>query len=146
MSETVTRAGVTDPGPFVLSLADIRDLTVLELMRACSLAGVRRSEFAELTAALADAGADPELAYRAALLAYAVAHVRELRDNPAASWAQAQTRDLTIGEPDAAAEAVADDAARMLAEVAVLTGSTPEAAGRLTVRELDAYAAVKSGG
>jgi hypothetical protein len=132
--------------PFVLTLADIRDLTVLELMRACALAGVRRAEFAELTAALGDAGADPELAYRAALLAYAVAHVRELRDHPEASWAEAQRRSLTIGEPDELADAVADDAARMIAEVAVLTGTTPEAAGRLTVRELDAYAAVKSGG
>lgn len=131
--------------PFVLTLADIRNLTVLELMRACALAGVRRSEFGDLTAALADAGADPELAYRAALLAYAVAHVRELRTNPAATWAEAQARELTIGEPDAAAELVADDAARMLAEAAVLTGSTPEAAGRLTVRELDAYAAVREG-
>lgn len=133
------------PGAFVLTLADIRDLTVLELMRACALAGVRRAEFSALTAALGNDGADPELAYRAALLAYAVAHVRELRADPGATWADAQRRELTMGDPDELADAVADDAARMIAEAAVLTGQGPEAAGRMTVRELEAYAAVREG-
>lgn len=131
--------------PIVLSIADIRELTVLELMRACAIAGVRRSEFAALTAALGEAGADPDLAYRAALFAYAVAHVRELRTRPDASWADAQLRELTISAVDTEAEAAADDAARMLAEVAVLTGATPAEARALTVRELDAYAAVRAG-
>lgn len=124
------------PRDVVLTLADARGLTVLEVARACSLAGVRRGDITGLLRQLGDASGAPEELERAVTLLYAMAFELKLRDEPV-TWDEAQhwrvSLDLETTDELAEAEAVAR------VDAALVTGLPPSVAGELTVRELDEY-------
>ena len=47
---------MSEPRPVTLTLADARGLTVLELTRACSLAGVRQADVRSLMRSIGSSG------------------------------------------------------------------------------------------
>jgi hypothetical protein len=131
---------VSEPRPVTLTLAAARSLTVLELTRACALAGVRQDDVRSLMRSLASGATPPEHLERAVTLLYAMAFELMLRDERELSWDEAQrwrvTLDLDATDELADAEAVA------VVEAAIVTGLPPREAGELTVAQLDAYRTV----
>jgi hypothetical protein len=129
---------MSEPREVVVTFADARRLTVLEVARACRLADVRQADVKTMLAALdTDVGASPEDVERGATLLYAIAFELHLRDEPGLTWADAQRwrviLDLTTRDELAEAEAEAR------VDAAIVTGLPLDRAGEVTVAELEAY-------
>jgi hypothetical protein len=127
-----------EPRPVTLTLAGIRSLTILEVARACAIAGVRNTDAQRLIRQLGHAdGADPDELVRGTELAYALALMLERRADPGLTWETAQTWrlvfDLDAADPVAEAEAVAS------VDAAIATGLPPDVAGQLTLAQAEAY-------
>jgi len=131
---------VTEPRDVVLTLAGIRGLTVLESARALVLAGVRQSEAQPLLRRLVAGDAEPELLERAVLLMYAYAYQLERREDPGATWDQAQTWRVTVDVETR--DETADAEAEASVDAAIVTGLPPDVAGELTLAQLEEYRSV----
>lgn len=131
---------MTEPRAVTLTLADARSLTVLEVTRACSLAGVRQGDVRSLMRSLGSGDTPPEQLERAVTLLYAMAFELKLRDERELTWDDAQRWRVTL-DLDASDE-LAEAEAEAVVEAAIATGLPPREAGELTVRELDAYRTV----
>jgi hypothetical protein len=123
-----------------VTLPGIKSLTILEIARASATAGVKRTDTERLLRTMLDADADPADLERGALLLYAWAWQLVKRDEPGATWDDAQTWrvEFDVEATDDVADAEADAAVH----AAVVTGLTPSEAGQLTIRELDVYAEI----
>jgi hypothetical protein len=133
-----SRLSELEPRAVVVTIADIRSLTWLEVARAAVIAGVKRRDWIRYIRAVGDEDAEPADQLAGALLGYAWAYVLVRRDEPGVTWDQAQTWDVQIDAtagPDPIAEAEAD--ARV--EAALATGLPPAIAGDLSIAELEAY-------
>jgi hypothetical protein len=128
----------------VLSIADLRRLTVLERARACALAGVAESDIGELLRAIASRKGDPDELERGVLLLYALAYQLERRLDRDLTWEQAQELDLALDLQDGAEDPIAEAEARASVETALATGLSPADAGELTLAQLDAYRSVRA--
>jgi hypothetical protein len=128
---------VSDPREVTITLAECRSLTVLEVARACSLAGVRQSDVRSLMRSLGSGDTPPEHLERAVTLLYAMAFELRLRDEHELTWDDAQRWRVTL-DLDAIDE-LADAEATAVVEAAIATGLPPREAGELTVAQLDAY-------
>ena len=127
---------MSEPREVVVTFADAHRLTVLEVARACVLAGVRQTDVTETLRHLRG-DASPEEVLAATLLLYGIAYELRRRDEPELTWAEAQTWRvvLDLETRDELAEAEAE--ARV--DAALATGLDPDRAGELTVAELEAY-------
>jgi hypothetical protein len=128
----------------VLSLADLRRLTVLERARACAIVGIAESDIGELLRAIASRKGDPDELERGVLLLYALAYMLERRIDPELTWEQAQGLDLALDLEASASDPVAEAEARASVETALATGLPPAVAGELTLAQLDAYRTVRA--
>jgi hypothetical protein len=128
---------MSEPRRVTLTLPAVKGLTVLEVARASVIAGVTRAETETMLRALVDPAADPIHLERGATLLYAWALQLIRRDEPAATWDEAQTWrvEFDLDYTDAMAEAEAE----ALVSVAAATGLSLEEAGRLTMTELGVY-------
>ena len=126
-----------EPVRVVLTLADTRRLTILERARACAVAGIAEADIGPLLRAVASHNGSPETLERAVTLLYAIAYQLGRRLDPELSWSAAQAWDLALDLETADAEA--DAAARASVEASLATGLPPDAAGELTLAQLDAY-------
>lgn len=131
-----------EPRRVVLTWAQAMSLTVLEQARACVLAGISQADVRRLLRVVASSEGSPDDLVAGTLLYYAVAYQLELRLDPEATWADAQTWRVVIdaGARDPIAEAEADATVR----TAVATGLTPAEAGELTLAQVDAFATVRA--
>ena len=128
---------MAEPRRVTVTLGAIKSLTILEIARASATAGVKRSDTERLVRTLVDPASDPADLEAGALLMYAWAWQLVKRDEPGATWADAQTWRVEF-DLDATDE-VADAEAEAAVFAAAVTGLPPSEAGRLTVRELGAY-------
>jgi hypothetical protein len=120
-----------------VTMGDIRSLTILEVARAGVIAGVNRADTEMLLRTLVDPASPPEDLERGALLMYAWAYMLVKREEPDATWEDAQKWRVVfdITQTDEVADAIADATVR----AAAVTGLTPEQAGQLTLGEMDTY-------
>lgn len=135
-------SNIPDPERVVLTLPDLRRLTILERARAAAVVGVAERELGTLLRSVTSGDADPEQVTRGIELLYAMAWQLRRRTEPGATWATAQTWDVVLdldGPPDPIAEAEATASV----EAAIATGLPPSVAGDLTLAQLDAYAHVR---
>jgi hypothetical protein len=120
-----------------LTLPAIKSLTILEIARASATAHVKRSDTERLLRTMIAADADPADLELGATLLYAWAWQLVRRDEPAATWAEAQTWrvefDLDATDETTDAEALA------VVEAALVSGLPPREAATLTLAELGAY-------
>jgi hypothetical protein len=131
---------VSEPREVVLTMAECRSLTVLELTRACSLAGLRQNDVRVLFRELSSGSIPPERLERAVTLLYAMAFELHLRDERELTWDDAQRWRVTLDLD--AHDDLADELAEAVVEAAIATGLPPREAGELTVAQLDAYRSV----
>lgn len=128
----------------VLTLADLRRLTVLERARASAIVGIAESEIAELLRTIGRRDGSPDELERGVLLLYALAYQLERRIDPALSWEDAQAFDLALDLDANASDAIAEAEALASVETAIATGLSPADAGELTLAQLDAYRTVRA--
>jgi hypothetical protein len=129
---------LSEPRRVSVSIAAIRSLTILEIARASAIAGVKRTDTERLLRTLVNPDTDPRDLEQGATLLYAWAYQLVKRDEPAATWEEAQTWrvEFDLETVDELADAEADAAVR----AAVATGLPPREAGELTLRQMDTYA------
>jgi hypothetical protein len=131
---------VTSPRLVTITLPRIRSMTILEIARASATAGVKRTDTERLLRSLTRADADPHDLELGATLLYAWAWQLVKRDEPDATWAEAQTWrvefDLDATDPIAEAEAEA------VVSASVATGLPPDVAGALTLEHMAVYDAL----
>jgi hypothetical protein len=132
-----------EPRRIVLTLPDLRRLTVLERARACAIAGIGEREIRPLLVAVTSRQGEPADLERGVLLLYAIALQLERRLDPALTWEAAQTWDLAV-DLDAAPDPVAEAEAHAAVEAALATGLPPAEAGELTLAHLEAYGDVRA--
>lgn len=131
------------PARVVLTVADIRSMTVLERARACATVGVRETEIAPLLRAVSSHRGSPEELERAVELLYAMAYQLGRRIEPALTWADAQTWELAL-DLDGPMDPLAEAEARAGVEASLATGLPPAEAGELTLAQLEAYGDVRA--
>jgi hypothetical protein len=129
---------LSEPRLVTVSLGQLKRLTVLELARAQATARVRQSDAERLLRTLVDANADPAELELAARMLYAWTWQLVRRDEPGATWEEAQTWRVEL-DLDAIDDPYVDDEARAVVEVAVATGLPPREAALVTFAELEAY-------
>jgi hypothetical protein len=129
-----------DPRRIVLTLADLRRLTVLERARACAIAGISEEQISGLLRAVVAHKGDPAELERAVTLLYAIAYQLERRLDRSLSWDEAQTFDLALDLE--AGDPVEDAAARASVETSLATGLPPNIAGELTLAQVEAYGVI----
>jgi hypothetical protein len=127
-----------EPRRVTVTVGAIKRLTILELARAQAIAKVRQSDAERLLRTLVDPDADPGELELAARLLYAWAWQLVRRDEPAATWDEAQTWRVEL-DLDAVDDPYVDDEARAIVEVAIATGLPPREAAQVTFAELEAY-------
>lgn len=132
---------IPDARRVVLTLADLRRLTILERARAAATVGVAERELAPLLRAVVGRDGSPEEIERAVELLYAIAYQLGRRLEPALTWEEAQTWDLALDLE--AADPVAEAEATASVEAALATGLPPDVAGELSLAQLDAYRAAR---
>jgi hypothetical protein len=130
-----------EPRRVVLSLADLRRLTILERARACAIAGVAERDLRRLVEIVTRGSGSPEDVELGAVLFYAIALQLERRHDPGLTWETAQTWDVGL-DLDGPEDPVAEAEARAGVEAAAATGLPPDVAGALTLAQLDAYGAL----
>lgn len=133
---------MTEPRRVVLTLPDLRRLTILERARAAAIVGVAERDLAGLLRSINAHDAAPGDLVTGTELLYALAWQLGRRDDPALTWAQAQTWNLVLNL-DTPADAIAEAEARASVQAAIATGLPPKDAGELTLAHLDAYATVR---
>jgi len=121
-----------------LTLAGIRSLTILEIARACAIAGVRNTDASRLLRSLTDPAGDPGDLERATELLYACALMLERRADPALTWQTAQTWRVVF-DLDAGADPIAEAEAEASVDAAIATGLPPAVAGDLTWAQAEQY-------
>lgn len=134
---------MTEPRTVTLTTEDILGLTYLELARALAIAGVVIAEALPLLERVGRSRAAPDELERGMTLLYAMAWQVVRRDEPAATWTDAQTWRV-IWDVESKRDPVADAEARAGAEASILTGLPPTVAGAMSVRELDAFAEIRT--
>lgn len=126
-----------DARVLVLTMADLRRMTILERARACAIAEVGEEDLEALVDAVIRHEGTPEMIERGSIVFYAMALQLERRLDPALTWDVAQTwdvkLDLSQGDP------VADAEAKASVDAALATGLPPAVAGELSLAQLDAY-------
>jgi len=124
-------------------VADLRSLTVREVVQACRVTGVRRAEVAALVDQAMDQYGDPEETARAVDLVWAMAWQLVVRTDPSATWETAKTWDVRV---EGAVDEAAEDLDALRVEAAVLAGVPLDQADQITLAQLDAYRVVRTGG
>jgi len=127
-----------EPRRIVLTLADLRRMTVLERARVCVIAGISEAEIRGLLATMTGGKGSPEDLERGVLLLYACAWQLERRRDPELSWETAQAWDLALDLETA--DPLEDAEARASVDAARATGLPPREAGALTLAQVEAYA------
>jgi hypothetical protein len=129
---------LSEPRRVTVSLGQLKRLTILELARAQAIAKVRQSDAERLLRTLVDKDADPAELELAARMLYAWTWQLVRRDEPAATWQEAQTWRVEL-DLDAVDDPYVDEEARAVVEVAIATGLPPREAAQVTFAELEAY-------
>ena len=124
-----------------ISGADTQRLTALEWARACVLAGVGQHDAARALRQYGQAGASPDELLASVSILYAVAYELELRNDPALTWAEAQTWD--VREAGTGTDPMLEAEARARVETALATGVPLAEAGDVTLAELVAFRDVR---
>lgn len=128
------------PRRVVLTLADLRGMTVLERARACAVAGVAERDLAGLLRTVSARQGDPAELEAAVTLLYAMVYQLERRRDPAADWPTVQTYDVALDLE--AGDPIADAEARAAVDAAIVTGLPPDVAGDVTMAQLERYGEV----
>jgi hypothetical protein len=129
---------MSEPRRVTLTLGAIKGLTILEIARASTAAGVKRTDTERLLRTMLDPAADPAELERGATLLYAWAWQLIRRDEPGVTWADAQTWRVEF-DLDAPGDELLEAEARAVVEVALVTGLPPREAAGVTLAELAAY-------
>jgi hypothetical protein len=127
------------PRRVVLTLADLRALTVLERARACAISGVADRDLAGLLRTVAGRNSEPAELELAVTLLYAMVLQLERRRDPAISWEDVQTWDVAIDLDANSVDPIADAEAAATVDAALATGLPPAIAGDLTMAQLERY-------
>jgi hypothetical protein len=129
---------LTEPRKVTVTIAGIKSLTILEVARATVIANVKRTDAERLLRTIIDPDADPAELERGTLLLYAWAFQLVKRDEPEATWQDAQTwrLEFDLDAPDDIAEAEAE--ARIHASL--VSGLPPDVAQNLTLADMGIYA------
>jgi len=140
-----------EPRTVVLRVTDTDRMTLLEFGRALAAVDVRVPEVGPLLRAAfrPELDADPATFERGLELAYAIAWQLERRADPSISWEEAQTWDVQPAAPTPAeieAARILTQGDELVAKVAAGTGLPPEVAGALTMSQVGALGAARSGG
>ena len=127
------------PTPRVVSvtLADLRQMTILERARACAIAEVGEDELGALVDAVVRHEGTASDIERGSIVFYALALQLERRLDRDLSWDDAQSWDVKLDLT--AGDAIADAEAKASVDAALATGLPPAVAGELTLAQLDAY-------
>jgi hypothetical protein len=132
-----------EPRRVVMTWTDVRGMTILERTRACTLAGIGAADVDTFVRGVAAASLSPEDLERGVILLYAIGYQLEKRLDPSLTWEAMQAVDLAF-DLETPADPALEAEARATVEAAVATGLPPDEAGKLTMREVDAYLAIRS--
>ena len=128
---------MSEPRRVTVTIAAIKSLTILEVARASATAGVKRTDTERLLRTMVDPDSDPAELVKGATLLYAWAWQIVKRDEPDATWQEAQTWRVVFDVD--ATDPVAEAEAEARVNAAIATGLTPAEAGSLTLSEMAVY-------
>ena len=129
---------MSEPREVLFTLAQSRELSVLESARALATAGVRQSDAIRLLGSLGRADADPDDVVAGAELLYALAWQYVKRTEPGTTWSDAQSWRVVL-DLEAPRDHVADAEAIASVDAAIVTGLPPSVAGELSLAQLEEY-------